>query len=112
MPSAIEVTPAKWSNSNITVLFDDGEYSVISGSYDLPTNHVLGERWNGDGGTPGFPNQGGNPLWHVVPNFLAIPLLHGILDKLLRDPCDGNIEFIGAVIEELKVQQRANSETG
>jgi hypothetical protein len=29
MPSAIEVSPAKWSSK--TILFDDGIYSVISG---------------------------------------------------------------------------------
>ncbi len=105
MPSAIEVRPAKWSN--ITVLFDNDEYSVISGNYGQPYRS-LGERWNGDGESKGFPNQGGNPIWHVVPEFLNISLLHGILDELLRVPSDSNKEYVNAVIEELKEQQRVN----
>jgi hypothetical protein len=58
MPSALEVSPEKWSD--ITVLFDNGEYSVISGRYDGGDHRVLGERWNGGPG-PGFPSQGGHP---------------------------------------------------
>jgi len=106
MPSAIEVKPAKWSN--VTVLFDDEKYSVISGNYDQQPNRSLGERWNGDGESQGFPNQGGNPIWHVVPKFLAISLLHGILDELLRVHIDTNKEYVNAVIEELKREERIN----
>jgi hypothetical protein len=80
MPSAEDVRPRKWSD--IRILFDEGSYSVISGIYDGGHHHVLGERWNGRGDKPGFPHQGGNPLWHVVPEFLAIPILHGLLDRL------------------------------
>ncbi len=80
MPSADQVRPGKWTE--VTVLFDDGSYSVISGRYD--GDWALGERWNGDNGTLGFPNQAGNPIWHVVPDFLAPWLLHGLLAELGR----------------------------
>jgi hypothetical protein len=101
MPSAIDVTPAKWSAP--AVLFDNGDYSVISGLYDDGAHRVLGERWNGAAGALGFPNQGGNPIWHVVPDFLAIPLLHGILDELLNT---GTRTSVDAVIQELTEQHR------
>lgn len=80
MPSAAQVRPANWTE--VTILFDDGSYSVISGKYD--GNWGLGERWNGDNGTLGFPNQAGHPIWHVVPYFLAPWILHGLLDKVGR----------------------------
>lgn len=100
MSSAIEVTPQKWSA--ITVLFDNGEYSVISGLYDGGASRALGERWNGADDSVGFPSMGGNPLWHVVPDFLEVPLLHGILNELLRNPSRGNREYAAAIIHELE----------
>lgn len=82
MPSAVVVKPKKWSC--ITVLFDNGEYSVISGVYN---KHVhLGERWNGGKGKKGFPKVGRNPVWHIVPQFLQVPILRGLLDELASNP--------------------------
>ena len=69
MPSAEDVGPEKWSG--ITVLFDDGDYSVISGMYQQRDSH-LGELWNGQEGELGFPNVAVYPVWHIVPEFLEI----------------------------------------
>jgi hypothetical protein len=87
---------------SITVLFDNGEYSVISGLFDGESERALGERWNGEGVAPGFPNQGANPTWHVVSDFLAVPLLHGLLDELLRRPGEGNRRYAADIIIELE----------
>lgn len=79
---ADEVRPKKWSET--TVLFDDGNYSVVAGMYDRP---ALGERWNGETDADlGFPNVSGHPVWHVAPEFLEVPLLQGLLDELARHP--------------------------
>jgi hypothetical protein len=93
MPSAAEVNPVKFSE--ITVLFDDGEYSVISGLWEHK-RQALGERWKGSGaegeegqfrgGSLGFPNVAGNAVWHIVPDFLEIPILYGLLDRLASRP--------------------------
>jgi hypothetical protein len=82
MPSANQVRPGKWNVHD--VLFDDGMYSVITGEYE--GRPCLGERWNGDDGSLGFPNAFGNPSWHVVPPFLERYVLHGILAELSRHP--------------------------
>jgi hypothetical protein len=84
MPPAVEVRPKKWSH--ITVLFDDDVYSVIAGIYNRGDHRVLGERWNGEPGKPGFPSQGGHPTYHVIPDFLKVPVLHGLLDELAKTP--------------------------
>lgn len=98
MPYAKTVTPGKWGN--IHVLFDNGVYSVISGDYE--GKHVLGERWNGRENRLGFPNQAGHPIWHVVPTFLARPVLHGLLDELSRTtPAEGSA-FAQAILHELR----------
>ena len=97
MPSGQAVVPGRWSD--ITVLFDNGQYSVISGRYD--GEWALGERWNGGGDDVGFPSQGGNPLWHVVPDFLALPLLHGLLDELGRNPPPTDSDRTQAVAAEI-----------
>jgi len=81
----MEVKPERWSE--IWVLFDDGKYSVISGVYDQGGRRKLGERWNGESDSPlGFPNVSGHPVWHVVPRFLEVSILHGLLDELSKTP--------------------------
>ena len=108
MPSAREVRPAKWTTTDteITVLFDNGEYSVISGDYQEEPGTVafpaLGERWNGTAAGIGFPNVAGNPVWHVIPSFLARPVLHGLLDKLSAHPSDQSREYQTAIINWLQ----------
>jgi hypothetical protein len=66
---------------------------------------VLGERWNGDDHCVGFPSQGANPTWHVAPDFLTVPLLHGLLDELVRKPSKDNRDYARAIIEELEGQR-------
>ncbi len=102
MPSAIDVTPGKWSN--IRILFDNGWYSVIAGEYE--DEYALGERWNGDDGRPGFPNQGGHPIWHVIPDFLRVPVLRGLRDELLSTESADNREQAAAVARELAKLER------
>lgn len=77
MRSAATVVPKKWTN--IIILYDDGDYSVIWGSYDGNLNRCLGVRWNGDVNGDGYPNLGGNPLWYVEPKFLTEPILLSLL---------------------------------
>ncbi len=84
---AEEVKPEKWDK--IEVLFDNGWYSVIVGTYSNAPGVVsrdIGERWNGDEDGPGYPNQGKYPLWYCRPLFLEIPTLHGLLDELATHP--------------------------
>ena len=107
MPPAADVRPAKWSE--ITVLFDDGEYSVISGLWER-NDPSLGERWNGEGsdgggeqfrgGTLGFPNVAGYPVWHKVPDFLEVPILYGLLDRLASHPQEA--EYVDRILRELR----------
>jgi len=95
MPSATEVPPGEWSNT--LVLYDDGEYSITSGVFRGRSH--LGERWNGDTESPlGFPNVFGHSIWHVVPEFLEIPVLHGVLNKLARNPQAGRADAVMQVL--------------
>jgi len=104
MPAAVEVRPEKWTD--IRVLYDDGEYSVISGLYERDPHRTLGERWNGDAGSSiGFPNVAGYPIWHVVPQFLQRYVLHGLLDALSVHPTPNSAEHVRAILAEL---QRVN----
>jgi len=104
MPSAIEVTPAKWSN--IRVLFDNGVYSVISGLYDGGPRRVLGERWNGGEEDPrGFPNVAGHPVWHIAPEFLETAILHQLLNVLEVSLIAGFHEYETAILAELETRQ-------
>jgi len=104
MPAAEDVRPQKWQNSS--VLFDNGWYSVISGIYDGGDHAVLGERWNGGGDELGFPNQSGYPTWHVVPDFLAIALLEGLLDELASHRTEMSAEYAERIVQELRIQHK------
>lgn len=85
MPLGADVRPQRWSN--VIDLYDDGTYSAIWGSYDGSSERCLGVRWNGnDTDEPyGYPNQGGNPLWYVEPDFLPRPILFALLCELARN---------------------------
>ena len=103
MPSADVVQPRKWRNKK--VLFDNKQYSVISGLYAGGSHRVLGERWNGGDADLGFPNVAGNPVWHVVPEFLAIQVLIGLLDELAANPTKQSGEHTKNILHELQIQQ-------
>jgi hypothetical protein len=104
MPAAEEVRPNKFQN--LKVLFDNEWYSVISGTYDGGDQSVLGERWNGGEGSLGFPNVAGNPVWHVVPEFLAIPILEGLLDELAANPNPKSEEYSEKILQEIRTQHK------
>ena len=86
MTKAEDVKLGKWSS--ITVLFDNGWYSIISGLYDGAES--LGERWNGEGDDIGFPSTRGHAQWHVIPDFLLISVLQGALAEIKRVPYKGS----------------------
>src|SRR5438132_862890 len=96
MPAGRDVTPQKWKE--LRVLFDESGYSVVAGQYE--GRPALGERWNGDGDELGFPNASGNPIWHVVPEFLRIPVLSGVLHELARNPTPANREKAHLILAE------------
>lgn len=75
--NAIDVKPKKWSE--IRVLYDDNEYSIIFGKF--ADKYCLGTRWNegGSNSVIGYPNHGGNPVWYVEPHFIS----RAIIDKLV-----------------------------
>jgi hypothetical protein len=83
MPSAMEVLSEKWLE--VCVLFDNGTYSVIAGTFGGEDR--LGERWNRSPDQHlGFPNVERRPEWHLVPRFLEIPILHGLLHEFAKNP--------------------------
>lgn len=98
MVRAGDVNPQKWQN--ITILFENEYYAVISGDYE--GEHALGERWNGEGTDLGYPNQSGYPLWHVVPKFLAYYVLKGLLHELYINPYKGSERHFDSINEELR----------
>ena len=75
-----EVRPKRWSN--VIDLYDDGEYSVIWGSYDESETKSLGVRWNGSDNNRGYPSQGKYPLWYVEPDFLVKAIILDLIKKL------------------------------
>lgn len=80
MSRAEDVKPKAWSD--ILVLFDDGESSVIYGKYC--GTYKVAIRWNGGGGTVGYPSQGGNPLWYCLPDYLEVPTVEAVLKELVK----------------------------
>jgi hypothetical protein len=85
MPNVSKVRPKIWNDETVIDLFDDGSYSAIWGvrKDENVEERSLGVRWNGNGGHPGYPNQGKNPVWYSEPQFLAKPILHGLLNRVL-----------------------------
>lgn len=97
MPAGRTVRPNKWDN--VIDLYDDGDYSAIWGNYENSAARCLGVRWNGDRNA-GYPNQGGNPLWFVEPEFATKNILLELLSRVNNDPNSGNIENILLSLKE------------
>jgi hypothetical protein len=98
MINAKDVNPERWSK--ITILFDNNQYSIIHGYYDGEEN--LGERWNGEENTIGFPSTRGFPQWHVVPAFLWSSILNGALIEMLCNPYPGSEIHKDEIVRLLK----------
>lgn len=77
---------------------------MISGRYEGSDHSVLGMRWNGPEGELGYPNMAGNPTWHVVPEFLAIGILEGLLIQCAGEAGDPIREFSARIRRELLTQ--------
>lgn len=104
MPNAITVTPRLWSD--ITVLYDDGQYSAIWGTFTgadgSNSRPCLGVRWNGRNGHVGYPNQGRNPLWYVEPDFMTPVVLRTLLDRLkAKLQSAQNSQYVAAIEQVL-----------
>lgn len=83
--------------SNVYDLYDDGKYSVISGSYE--NKPVLTHRWKWSNNRLGLPLK---IRYEVAPIFLQIPILQSLLSKLKRDKDIPNRnKYIDTVTEEL-----------
>lgn len=110
MPHGADVRPRKWTERE--VLFDDGTYSVISDRFEGSNHSVLGMRWNGAEGELGYPNMAGNPVWHVVPQFLAIGILQGLLNRLAGENGEEIQAFSTRIRRELLTQYEIQIEQG
>ncbi|MBP5511251.1 MAG: hypothetical protein J6Z49_10065 [Kiritimatiellae bacterium] len=101
MISGKDVRPGNWSN--VTDLYDNGDFSVIWGNYDGNPKKSLGTRWNGawDKDDMGYPKTFGNPVWYVEPDILAKGILLTLLEFTLRNPnSGGNKDAIIAALAE------------
>ena len=97
MPAGNVVRPNKWKD--VIDLYDDGENSAIWGVYNNSKERCLGVRWNG-GNSYGYPNQGGNPLWYVEPDFVTKNILLELLSKVNTKGSIGNLKNILTALEE------------
>jgi len=89
--------------SNVVELYNDGDFSVIWGNFTDDPKPCLGIRWNGENeNSVGFPRNGGEKLWFVLPNSLAGMVLLALYEKVGINLKDGNLEKILEVIKECK----------
>jgi hypothetical protein len=102
---AEKVTPEKWSEP--LILFDNGSYSVIAGTQE--GKRKLGARWNNDtDSVVNLPIMSGyaaafDAIWHIIPSFLELPVLHGLVGELARDPSGQvGINRIDWILQELR----------
>lgn len=89
MPKAIEVTPKKWKD--ISVLFDNGTFSVIIGRYDQYEKLTLACRWNGNQDDVGYPKLFSSPVWFNLPESFAFGLLLTVRGELVKAIDQGTI---------------------
>lgn len=78
-----DVNPAKFKVEE--VLYDYEGFSVVTGMWkEHPSDKAelrVGMRWNGDDEEKGYPNQGGNPMWFIVSDYIAKDIIESVKDK-------------------------------
>lgn len=79
MPNPETVRPKNFPDP--AILYDDGDFAVAIGTWQEDGTTRVAMRWNGEGDAPGYPNQGGNPLWFQLPEYLAVPLLRALINR-------------------------------
>ena len=90
-----DVRPRTWSN--VLDLYDDGDTSFISGNYKNAQETSIGIRWDGnpdDLNDAGYPNQGKNPTWFILPEWLRNPVLAVLTDRVKKDATIGDMPNI------------------
>jgi hypothetical protein len=94
---ASKVKPQRWTNENL--LYEDESYSIVWGNFDEAKQ--LGVRWNGKKKEKGFPKQGKYPLWFVVPDEIALSILHHLQFKVVEKCKKVNYEKLIFALSEL-----------
>ena len=62
------------------LLYDDKDYSIAISKFQTNNSHALGIRWNHSDHSQGFPyGYRGRPIWMIIPDNLAIPILETLL---------------------------------
>lgn len=79
------VKPNAWDDIHIILNDTSWGYSLIFGEFN--GNYCLGMRWNGNANERGYPGQGANPLWFVVPD----PFETAILSQLSTMASNPNV---------------------
>ena len=94
-----DVRPEKWTN--VYDLYDDGEVSFIVGCYDNSQVYSIGIRYNGrqnlknNGNIDiGYPCQGSNPTWFLLPDWLSNQILSILKTFVISNQNWGNLSNI------------------
>lgn len=76
MPKPEDVNPQNFQVDKI--LYNDGDFSIAWGQWE--NNEMrLGMRWNGEAEDPGYPKLFNHPVWFVLPEALALPILKSLI---------------------------------
>jgi hypothetical protein len=79
MPKPTEVNPNNYTVKS--VLFDNGEFSIVVGTWEKREN-VLAMRWNGnDSEDKGYPVAFRNPMWFIIHEDLHQPIIQSLMQN-------------------------------
>lgn len=105
-----KVRPSKWTD--VKPLFNDGDFSAISGRYENGSVFAVGIRWNGDPDNAedkGYPKTFAHPGWFVLPRYLVEPVLLKLLSETERmGGRFGNRENLLFALRKAAIQLRPN----
>lgn len=92
-----------WSGE--TRLYSDGYFEVLWGVYKSGLKKVLGVHWCETSESYPCPKlYGGDLGWLVVPPFLTLSTLNGLLSDIKTNPSHGAIDGILCAIKEFAEQ--------
>lgn len=79
-----DVNQGKFKVTKEEVVYSDEWYALAVSRYGENEHYSLGMRWQFDNQEKpyGFPNMFGRPVWMIIPDDLAVPILAHILNTI------------------------------
>lgn len=98
-----EASPGNFPVEEKHILYSDNLYAIAINNFQGAKKYTLGIRWQTEGA--GYPKSIGHPMWMIMPDELAVPILSHILNNKNENENEVNHARITDAMRKLKLKK-------